>query len=381
MRITVFKESKLESRIAIIPEIVKQYTQLGITVQIESGLGHHLYPDQAFKSAGAIVSNNRTTLSVTDVLLQVKPPTADIIQILSKNVTLVSFLDPFNNSDSLRLLANSQVNTIGIEFMPRSTIAQKMDGLSSQANLAGYVAVILAAERLDQVLPMMMTPAGTISPAKVFVIGAGVAGLQAIATAKRLGARVEAFDTRPVVEEQVKSLGAYFLKLELGDTGQTTDGYAKKLTEDQLKKQQELMLKACSEADIVITTAQVFGHRAPTIITKEMVSKMKSGSIVVDLAVETGGNVEGIVLDQEIITDNGVKLIGVANLPGHVARHASQVYASNIFSFIKEFYSSETQQLNLDLGHEIIKSALTIHNGKIVQPLLQEKLTGVNTHG
>jgi NAD(P) transhydrogenase subunit alpha len=219
---------------------------------------------------------------------------------------------------------------------------------------------------------MMMTPAGTISPANVFVIGAGVAGLQAIATAKRLGARVEAFDTRPVVEEQVNSLGAKFLKIDLGDMGQTQDGYAQKLTDDQLKKQQELTANACAKADIVITTAQVFGHRAPTIITKEMVAQMKAGSVIVDLAVETGGNVDGTVLNQEVVTDNGVLLVGLANLPGRVAKHASQVYAMNLFNLVKDLYNPETQQLVLVTDHEIVKSALTIHNGKIVHPLLQK---------
>jgi len=257
-----------------------------------------------------------------------------------------------------------------MEMIPRSTIAQKMDALSSQANLAGYVTVILAAERINKILPMMMTPSGTIAPARVFIIGVGVAGLQAIATAKRLGARVEAFDTRPVVEEQVQSLGAKFVKIDLGETGQTKDGYAKALTPEQIKKQQDGMAKICANADIVITTAQLFGRKAPVIVTKEMVAQMKPGSIIVDMAVESGGNVEGSKVDEEVDV-NGVRILGLGNLPGRVAVHASQMYSSNLVNFVESFWDVEAKKFNLKLEDDIIKGCLITHNGEVVNEMIK----------
>jgi NAD(P) transhydrogenase subunit alpha len=256
-----------------------------------------------------------------------------------------------------------------------------MDALSSQANLAGYMAMIIASERLDKAIPMMMTPAGTISPAKVFVIGAGVAGLQAIATAKRLGARVEAFDTRPVVEEQVLSLGAKFLKIDIGETGQTQDGYATQLTPEQIEMQQTLMATACNTADIVITTAQIFGRPAPQIISTKMIQSMKSGSIIVDLAVESGGNVAGIALDQEILTDNGVRLIGLSNLPGRIPKDASEMYASNLFNLVHLIYKTNPESVVLPMTDEIIKKSMCIYDGKVAHPLLREILKRTVTNG
>jgi NAD(P) transhydrogenase subunit alpha len=245
-----------------------------------------------------------------------------------------------------------------------------MDALSSQASLAGYVAVILAAERLDKIFPMMMTPSGTITPVKVFIIGAGVAGLQAIATAKRLGARVEAFDTRPAVEEQVHSLGGKFVKIDLGETGETKNGYAKALTEEQLNKQREVMTRHCAQADVVISTAQVFGKKAPVIITKEMVAGMKPGSLIVDLAVESGGNVEGSQLGKEVEI-NGVRIIGLENLPGHVPVHATQMYANNLFALIGHFWDKESKSFKLDLDDEILKGCLVTHRGEIFSDMIK----------
>jgi len=246
-----------------------------------------------------------------------------------------------------------------------------MDALSSQASLAGHVAVIVAAERLNKVFPMMMTPAGTIAPSRVFVIGVGIAGLQAIATAKRLGARVEAFDTRHVVKEQVQSLGARFVEIDLGETGQTKDGYAKALTKEQIEKQQQEMAKHCAMADVVITTAQVFGRKAPRIVTREMIMAMKKGSVVVDLAAESGGNVEGSVPGQEVIV-NGVSIIGLKNSASHVANHASQMYSSNLISFINEFWDGETKSLKLRLDDEIIKGCLVTHENAIFSETLKK---------
>ncbi|MDH5737216.1 MAG: NAD(P) transhydrogenase subunit alpha, partial [Gammaproteobacteria bacterium] len=251
-----------------------------------------------------------------------------------------------------------------------TTRAQKMDVLSSQANLAGYVMVMLAAGKLDRILPMMMTPAGTLSPAKVFVIGAGVAGLQAIATAKRLGARVEAFDTRPVVAEQVQSLGAKFVEIDLGETGQTKDGYAKQLTDEQLEMQRQGMKQVISQSDIVITTAQVFGRPAPRIVTADMVAAMKPGSVIVDMAVDSGGNVEGSEPDREVQI-GGTTIIGISNLPSVVATDASQMYSSNLFNLVSEFWDTESKSFNLDLEDDIIQGCLITHQGNIVNETIK----------
>jgi NAD(P) transhydrogenase subunit alpha len=277
----------------------------------------------------------------------------------------VSFLDPFTDVEPVRALAARGVSAICMEMIPRSTIAQKMDALSSQASLAGYVAVLLGANRLDRIFPMMMTPAGTIPPAKVFIIGVGVAGLQAIATAKRLGAVVEAFDTRPGVEEQVKSLGGKFVKVDLGEIGQTAQGYAKELTPEQLAKQREVMEQRCAQADLVITTAQVFGRKAPLIITKAMLEKMKPGTIVVDMAVESGGNVECSIPDEDIVV-NGVKIIGWRNLAGRVPRAASAMYSSNLTNLVDHFWDRTAKTFRLDPANEILRDCLVTHDGAIV---------------
>ncbi len=238
--------------------------------------------------------------------------------------------------------------------------------MSSQANLAGYYAVIAATARLSKILPMMMTPAGTISPARVFVIGVGVAGLQAIATAKRLGARVEAFDTRPVVEEQVKSLGAKFVKIDLGETGQTEQGYAKELTPEQLEMQRKGMAKICGYSDIVITTAKLFGRKAPVIVSADMVAGMQRGSVIVDLAAEGGGNVEGTVLDEVVTTENGVHIIGHRSLEGCVPRDASLMFSSNLYNFMEHFWDEEGSTFKLDLEDELLQGCVMTHGGEIV---------------
>ena len=267
-------------------------------------------------------------------------------------------------------MAAQGVSAISMEMIPRTTRAQKMDALSSQANLAGYVMVTLAANKLDRILPMMMTPAGTLSPAKVFIIGAGVAGLQAIATAKRLGAKVEAFDTRPVVAEQVQSLGAKFVEIDLGETGQTKDGYAKELTPEQLEIQRQGMKDVISKSDIVITTAQVFGRPAPRIVTQDMVEAMQPGGIIVDMAVESGGNVEGSKAD-EIVDVNGVSIIGVSNLPSEVPRDASQMYSSNLFNLVSEFWSEEGKTFDLNLEDDILQGCVITHGGEIVNETIK----------
>lgn len=360
-----------ETRVSLIPEHVTWLTKAGAGVAVESGLGQTLrIGDQAYSNSGAAVVPDRNALiRNADMILRIRKPAPEEIESMQAGCIYVSLLDPFNERALIDGFLAKRISAISMEMIPRISRAQKMDVLSSQANLAGYAAVIVAAERLDKIFPMMMTPAGTISPARVFVIGVGVAGLQAIATAKRLGARVEAFDTRPVVEEQVKSLGARFVKIDLGETGQTKDGYAKALTEEQLQKQREGMAKVCASADVVITTAQLFGRKAPLIVTADMIRGMQKGSIIVDLAVESGGNVAGAQLDQEVDAD-GVRIIGLGNLPGRVAVHASQMFSSNLYNLVDEFWDPEAKRFAMDFEDEIVKGCLITHAGKIVNEMI-----------
>lgn len=362
-----------ETRVALIPEHIAKLVEMGAHITVETGIGQKLnFSDEDYAKAGASLEANRSNLlQAADMVLRIRKPAMEEVALLKEESIYVSMLDPFNERELVEALMNKRVASISMEMIPRITRAQKMDVLSSQANLAGYVAVIIAAERLDKIFPMMMTPAGTISPARVFVIGVGIAGLQAIATAKRLGARVDAFDTRPVVEEQVKSLGARFVKIDLGETGQTRDGYAKPLTDEQLQKQREGMAKVCAASDVVITTAQVFGKKAPLIITEDMVAGMSKGSVLVDLAVETGGNVAGSQPDQEVDVD-GVRIIGLANLPGEVAINASQMFSSNLFALVAEFWNEEEKRFPLDFEDEILKGCVVTHRGKIINEMIRK---------
>lgn len=362
-----------EKRVSVIPASVDRLVKKGAQVMVETGLGSTIgVSDEDYKKAGAAIESNRASiLASSDIILRLRKPPLEEVSQLKKGSIHISFLDPFNEKALVEELAKNQISAISVEMIPRTTKAQKMDALSSQANLAGYAAVILAAQRLDKIFPMLMTPAGTISPARVFIIGAGVAGLQAIATAKRLGARVEAFDTRPVVEEQVQSLGAKFVKIDLGETGQTKEGYAKALTPEQLEKQRQGMAKVCSQADVVITTAQLFGRRAPIVLTKEMVAQMRVGSLIVDMAVESGGNVEGSKLNEEVVV-NGVRIIGLKNLPGRVATHASQMYSSNLHNLVEEYWDKDGKTFQLRLDDEIIKGCLITHQGQIVNEQIKK---------
>jgi len=374
MNIALPKEAhEGETRVSMIPEHVAKLAKAGADVGVESGLGQTLrIGDDEYTSAGAAVGTDRSTLiRNADMVLRIRKPVAEEIELMKPGCIYISLLDPFNERELVESLVAKKISAISMEMIPRITRAQKMDVLSSQANLAGYAAVIVAAERLDKILPMMMTPAGTIAPARVFVIGVGVAGLQAIATAKRLGARVEAFDTRPVVEEQVKSLGARFVKIDLGETGQTKDGYAKALTEAQLQKQRDGMAKVCASADIVITTAQLFGRKAPQIVTAEMVAGMQKGSVIVDLAVESGGNVAGSVAGREVDV-NGVRIIGLTNLPGSVAVNASQMFSSNLYNLVDEFWNQDEKRFDLNFEDEIVKGCVITHQGEIVNEMIRK---------
>ena len=361
-----------ELRSALVPQNAKKLIGYGFEIAVESGVGERAgFPDAAFEEVGVKVETDRAALlGRADIVLRVRKPDAQDLAALKSDAIHISFLDPFNEKQLVDSLAAKGVTAISMEMIPRSTLAQKMDALSSQANLAGYVTVIQAAYHCPKIMPMMMTPAGTIAPARVFVIGAGVAGLQAIATAKRLGARVEAFDTRPVVAEQVQSLGAKFVEIDLGDTGQTEQGYAKELTPEQIELQKAGQKKVISQSDVVITTAQVFGRPAPKIVSRDMVEAMAPGSVVVDMAVETGGNVEGSELDR-VVDINGVKVVGQGNLPSEVAKNASEMYSNNLFNLIDHFWDDEEKKLELDPEDEIVQSSVITRGGAIVNETIK----------
>lgn len=361
-----------ELRAPLVPASVKKLVKLGLEVAVEASMGEAAgFSDEAYVEAGARIESDRAALlGAADLVLRIRKPSDDDVALLKSGAMHASLLDPFNERGLIDTLAAKGVTAISMEMVPRSTRAQKMDVLSSQANLAGYVTVMLAARQINKIFPMMMTPAGTISPARVFIIGAGVAGLQAIATAKRLGARVDAFDTRPVVAEQVQSLGAKFLEIDLGDTGQTDQGYAQELTPEQLEKQREGMKAAIAQADVVITTAQVFGRPAPRIVGADMVAGMRPGSVIVDMAVETGGNVEGSKVG-EVVDVNGVKIIGLGNLPSEVAQNASEMFSANLFNLVDEFWDEETKSFGLDLEDDILKSCVITHDGAIVNETIK----------
>ena len=373
MRIFVPKETAPgEKRAPVTPETAKKLLALGAEVTVETGIGASIHrSDTEYKSAGASVLDDRMAgLREADIVLRLRKPPIEEAAALREGCIHISFLDPFNERDLIEQFAATKVSAISMEMIPRTSIAQKMDALSSQANLAGYLAVVLAAEELDRIFPMMTTPAGTIQPARVFVIGVGVAGLQAIATAKRLGARVEAFDTRPAVEEQVRSLGARFVKVDLGKTGETEQGYAKPLTEEQLAAQREVMAKHCASSDVVITTAQVFGRKAPVIVTTPMVQRMRPGSVVVDLAIETGGNVECAGFDK-IVEVNGVRVFGYADMPSRAAIPASEMYSNNIGSLVAHLWNKERNGIVIDPADELVRGCLITHAGDVVNETIK----------
>jgi len=360
-----------ERRTALVPANAKKFVKAGFDITIESGAGAAGgFTDNDYEEAGASVTSDRGEILAADVVLRVRKPEAEEVAQYTRGAISISFLDPFNEKALIESMTAHSVTGISMEMVPRTTRAQKMDALSSQANLAGYVTVIQAAFHCPKMFPMMMTPAGTIAPARVFVIGAGVAGLQAIATAKRLGARVVAFDTRPVVAEQVESLGAKFVEIDLGDTGQTDQGYAKELTPEQIELQREGQKKVISQSDVVITTAQVFGRPAPRIVSGDMVRSMQAGSVVVDMAVEAGGNVEGSVLDQVVDID-GVKVVGQGNLPSQVARNASEMYSNNLFNLLNEFWDEESKSLNLDPQDDIVQNCVITRDGAVVNETIK----------
>ena len=381
MLICVPKETLAgENRVATIPDVAKKLIRKGAEITVESGAGAGAgFNDQDYIEAGASVFQSSERADVfgrADIVLRLHKPSIDEVKQLKPGSIHISFLDPFNEHELIDAMSAQGVTSISMEMIPRSTRSQKMDALSSQANLAGYVMVIKAAEYLDRILPMMMTPAGTLKPAKVFIIGVGVAGLQAIATAKRLGARVTGFDTRAVVAEQVQSLGAKFLDIDLGETGQTKDGYAVALTPEQMEIQKQGQAAEIAESDVVITTAQLFGRKPPVIVGADAVAAMKPGSVIVDMAAENGGNVEGSKPGEVVTTENGVKIVGTGNWANEVPRDASQMYAANLFNLLDDSWDDETGSFILTFDHDILPGCVITHGGEIVNETIKNLRAG-----
>jgi NAD(P) transhydrogenase subunit alpha len=373
--IAVTKERRAgETRVAAVPETVKKLIGAGFEVVVEKGAGTAAsYPDADYEAAGAkIAATPKTALAKADIVFHVRAPADEEIAALKKGAIVVALLNPHGDKAVVAALAKAGASAFAMEFVPRITRAQVMDALSSQANLAGYRAVIEAAEAYGKAMPMMMTAAGTVAAAKVFVMGVGVAGLQAIATARRLGAVVTATDVRPATKEQVESLGAKFVAVEDEEfkAAETAAGYAKEMSREYQAKQAELVSGHIAKQDIVITTALIPGRPAPKLVSAAQVASMKPGSVIVDLAVEQGGNVEGAKLGAVAETKNGVKILGIPNLPGRVAADASALYARNLFAFAGLFLDKEGA-FAPDYEDEILKAALVTQGGKVVHPQLK----------
>jgi NAD(P) transhydrogenase subunit alpha len=378
MKVGVPKETlRGETRVALIPASVAALKKAGLDVLIERGAGAAAgFIDAAYEQAGATVASRADVFSQSDILLQVRAIPADL-EALRPGQAVIGFADPLGSPDEVRQLSSRGVTAFSMELMPRITRAQSMDALSSMATIAGYKGVLLAADHLPRMFPMLMTAAGTVSAAKVFIVGAGVAGLQAIATSKRLGARVEASDVRPAVKEQVQSLGARFVEMEL-DTQNSEDkgGYAKAQDESFYQRQREMMLRVVAATDVVITTALIPGKKAPILVTQEMVEAMAPGSVVVDLAAERGGNC-ALTKPDEIVIHNGVTIIGPSNPPALVPYHASQMYAKNITTFLSHLLGKDGAKkaaLELDLNDEITRETLLTKDGDVVHARVRELL-------
>jgi NAD(P) transhydrogenase subunit alpha len=369
MKVAVVKETRAgESRVALVPQGVKALVGSGLQVVVESGAGTRAgVTDDAYREAGAEVAADAAgALAGAGLVLHVNPPSTgdpDEVALLERDAILLSYLNPLGDPELVRRLASGHVTAISMEMVPRITRAQSMDALSSQATVAGYKAVLLAANQLPKFLPMFTTAAGTIRPGKALILGAGVAGLQAIATARRLGAVVEAFDVRPAVKEQVESLGATFLEAEETVTAEGEGGYAAELSEDEHAKELALIAGAIGEADIVITTAQIPGRPAPLLITEEMVASMKPGSVIVDLASESGGNC-AVTRSGELVVSHGVQVMGPVNLPATIPVHASQMYSKNILTLVGELLGEEGV-VSLDFENDVIGPATVTHGGEV----------------
>ncbi|MBM21683.1 MAG: NAD(P)(+) transhydrogenase (Re/Si-specific) subunit alpha [Stappia sp.] len=372
MKLAVPRESEAgEPRVAATPDTVKKFVSLGFDVAVEKGAGTlSRIVDADYEAAGAtLTADAKATLADADVVLKVRRPSADELALMKKGAIVIASMDPYGHDDEVKAMAKAGISAFAMEFMPRITRAQVMDVLSSQANLAGYQAVIDAAAEYDRAMPMMMTAAGTVPAARVFVMGAGVAGLQAIATARRLGAVVSATDVRPAAKEQVESLGAKFVAVEDDEFKQaeTAGGYAKEMSAEYQKKQNELVAAHIAKQDIVITTALIPGRPAPKLISKEMVASMKPGSVIVDLAVERGGNVEGSKAGK-IAKSGEVKIIGHLNVPGRIAASASALYAKNLVAFAETLVDKEAKAIAVNWDDELVKATVLTRDGQVVHP-------------
>jgi proton-translocating NAD(P)+ transhydrogenase subunit alpha len=381
MKIAIPRERRdHETRVAASPDTVKKFVGLGAEVLIETGAGSASYfQDEDYEAAGAkITADAAAVLKDADVVLKVQRPLTeaeggpDELALMKKGATLISQLAPLQHKDQVAAYAAAGIDAVAMELVPRISRAQSMDVLSSQSNLAGYKAVLDATSEYGNAMPMMMTAAGTIAPAKVFIMGVGVAGLQAIATARRLGAVVTATDVRAATKEQVESLGAKFIMVETDETGEDAGGYAKEMSDDYKKRQAELVFEHVKKQDIVITTALIPGREAPILITDEMLAVMKAGSVIVDLAVEMGGNVTQSKPGEVVTTANGVKIVGHKNVPGRLAGDASALYAKNLFNFLSPMIDKETGALAMNWDDEIIQGSVLTRDGKIIHPLLIE---------
>ncbi|HZY86456.1 MAG TPA: Re/Si-specific NAD(P)(+) transhydrogenase subunit alpha [Gemmataceae bacterium] len=374
MIVGVPKETALnERRVALVPDLIPKLVRAGLEVVVQPDAGTAAgYPDGAYRDQGARLADD--ALATADVLLKVQPPTIEEVGRIKEGATLIGFLQPYGNAAGIQALAARKVTAFAMELMPRITRAQSMDALSAMSTASGYKAVLIAAGRLPKFFPLLMTAAGTVSPARVFVVGAGVAGLQAIGTAKRLGAVVEAYDTRPVVKEQVESLGAKFVELGLETKdAEAKTGYAKAQSEEFYRRQQEVMGKVVAAADVVIPTALVPGKRAPILITEEMVRGMRPGSVIVDLAAEQGGNCALTEPGQEVVK-HGVLIIGPLNLPSTLPFHASQMYARTVFNYLNHLLKDGA--VRLDLTDELTRGPLVTHQGEVVHEVVKQALAG-----
>ena len=366
MKISIPKETiHDETRVAATPQSVKELIKAGYEVNIETGAGTSSFiSDDNFKKAGAnIVYSTKELFKDSDIIIKVAAPTSDEIELMPKDSILVSFFQPTIELEKVQSISNKKITGLSMHLVPRTTLAQKMDALSSQANIAGYKAVLMGSSHMNVYMPLLMTAAGTIRPAKVLILGAGVAGLQAIATAKRLGAQVEAFDVRPEVKEQVESLGAKFVEVSSeSDEGIGEGGYAKETSDEYKQKQQELIKEHISKADMVVTTALIPGRKAPILIGKDVVELMKPGSVIMDLAAENGGNCE-VTEKEKVVTHNEVIIDGTSNIPATMPVHASELYAKNISALV--IYMTKENNLNLDMDDEIISGSTFTHKGTI----------------
>ena len=377
MIVAIPKEiNALETRVAATPGSIKDLIKSGMEVHVESEAGIRSFiTDQDYKDAGAKVIDSASKLySKADIIVKVLPLTKEESSLINEGSVFISLCQTTRETQQVKLLQDKSITGFSMHLIPRTTLAQKMDALSSQANIAGYKAVLLAATRLGVYMPLLMTAAGTIRPAKVLILGAGVAGLQAIATAKRLGAQVEAFDVRPIVKEQVESLGAKFIEVESSSSdGVGEGGYAKETSDDYKRLQQEMIHQHISKSDVVITTALIPGRPAPVLIPKSMVDSMKPGSVIMDLAAENGGNCELTVKDQ-IVEHDQITIDGTSNIPGTMPVHASELYAKNVAAFLT--YMIKEGELVLDIEDEIISGAMFTHKGKITHEQTKEALNG-----